>query len=87
MILIASEDEQLLVKTLQGIEDYLHICHYFELKTHFANCIQYLCSVIPQLITMRVNDHQATPVSPSFAEEAEEMLTLIPNLISWSYAA
>lgn len=73
LILLKSEDEQLLAKTLQGIEDYLHITHYFDLKNLFSSCLQYLCSVIPKLIIQRVNDHQSSPgVSPSFTEESED---------------
>ena len=62
------------MKTLQGIEDYLHITHYFDLKALFASCIQYLCSVIPQLITEKEKEHPMPPVSPSFTEDNEESI-------------
>ena len=75
MILIESEDQQLLVKTLQGIKDYLHICYYFDQKQLFSSLIQYLCTVIPQLITIYVNSNQGTPSpTPTFTDEQEESI-------------
>lgn len=55
MIVSLSEDEQLLQKTFAGLQDYLQISHYFDLKEQFGAIFRYLCSVIPSLITARTN--------------------------------
>lgn len=49
MIWVTSEDEQLLQKAVIAMQDYLHISHFFNLRTQFSSAISYLCSVTPSL--------------------------------------
>lgn len=67
MIWVTSEDEQLLQKAVTAMRDYLHIAHFFNLRTQFASAISYLCSVTPSLFeaasSLRSSSSQQ-PLSP-----------------------
>ena len=56
VMLTTSEDEQLLQKTLNGMSDYLHITHFFDMRENFAMLIQYCCEVLPSLITLTTSN-------------------------------
>ena len=56
VMLTTSEDEQLIQKTLNGMSDYLHITHFFDMRENFAMIIQYCCEVLPSLITLTTSN-------------------------------
>lgn len=58
-----SEDEQLLQKTITGMSDYLHVAHFFDLKSNFSSLLQYCSEVLPSLITLTSSPQPPTPLS------------------------
>ena len=50
MILVTSEDEQLLSRALAAIQDLVHVAHYFENKALVTSTFTYLTSIITSFV-------------------------------------
>ena len=50
MILVTSEDEQLLNRALGAIQDFVHVAHYFENKALVTSTFTYLATIISSFV-------------------------------------
>lgn len=50
MLLVTSEDEQLLNRALGAIQDFVHVAHYFENKALVTSTFTYLATIITSFV-------------------------------------